>query len=380
MKAEKIRIILIPLLFLSALVFPFLNQKIQFIAPLPNYENRRPATKPALTFSNLKNYPTWYEAYYNDTFPLRWNLLRAFSIYQLSVFKKPPCPDLVIIGNDNWLFLKGDEFNTFTGESKFATSELKEITNELEYRRQYLEKRNCKFYVMIAPAKANIYPEKVPFEYFRTVDRSSGEVLNGYLKKNSKVNVVDVYPVLREHKKDFRVYYSNDNHWSRMAGFYASNQFIQQYRTYAPEVKPIDLKDYKIIERDTTKGNTVHYLGDFVEYHDVNYVFTGEKAKWGTPVGYVAPEKFPYKWGYEQVRDNETVSTPKLLIISDSFGEYILELLSERFGKSVKIWDNWEYKLNENIVESEKPDVMLLVIHEQNLKKLLVHPKRTGIK
>ena len=68
--------------------------------------------------------------------------------------------------------------------------------------------------------------------------------------------------------------------------------------------------------------------------------------------------------------------TPKLMIVSDSFGEYILELLSERFSKSVKIWDNWEYKLNEDIVEKEKPDVMLLVIHEQNLKNLLKHPKR----
>jgi len=379
MKAEKIRIILIPLLFLAVLVFPFVNEKLHLIKAAANYENRKLAAKPELSFAGIGDFPAKYESYYIDTFPLRWNLLRAFAKYQLTFFKKPPCPDLVIIGNDDWLFLKGDEFNTYTGDAKFTELELKQIKEELEYRKSYLEKRNCKFFVMIAPAKANIYSEKVPFEYFKMVDRSMGEVLNNYLKTNSSIDIVDMYPVLREHKKDFRVYYSNDNHWSRMAGFYASNQFIKQYKNYGSAISPLELKDYKIVERDSTKGNTVNYLGGIVVYHDVNYVFEGEKAKWGPITGYVAPEKFPYKWAYEQVRINETVSTPKLLIISDSFGEYMLELLSEKFSKSVKIWDNWEYKLNEDIVESEKPAVMLLVIHEQNLKKLLVHPPREPI-
>jgi hypothetical protein len=45
------------------------------------------------------------------------------------------------------------------------------------------------------------------------------------------------------------------------------------------------------------------------------------------------------------------------------------------FSESILIWDNWNYKLNEEIVKREKPDIILTLIIEANLEYILYkHP------
>ena len=80
---------------------------------------------------------------------------------------------------------------------------------------------------------------------------------------------------------------------------------------------------------------------------------------------------FPYCEIYEEVRVSNSKNKKKLLIISDSFGDFLFPLISENFTKTVKIFDNWEYKLNEKIVEIEKPNVVILLILESNLHYLI---------
>lgn len=374
MKFEKLRITLIPLVFLLILFFPFVNERLNLVRDIKSFENRKLAAKPTFDLKHLDPFPAAYEKFYNDTFSLRSRMVRAYSIYNLSVFKKSPVPDIVIIGNDGWLFLQGPEFDTYTGKNFLTQKELLDFKKELEYRQNYLAKRNCKFYFLIAPSKPNIYPEKVPFENLKMKEQSLGEELLSFLEKNSTVRAVNLYSTLKEKKKNYRTYYSLDNHWSIMGAFFSMSQFITQVRKDFPNVSPLSLEKYSITERDTTTGNTVRILGDLNYYHDVYYdlkLKEKPKASDGIKTGYVANKEFPYPWGYEEVKVIAGSEQPKILIISDSFGEYIFPLLSESFSKTVKIWDNWEYKLNEPIVESEKPDVCLLVIHEKNLRAIL---------
>ena len=45
--------------------------------------------------------------------------------------------------------------------------------------------------------------------------------------------------------------------------------------------------------------------------------------------------------------------------------------LAENFSVTEKIFDKWEYKLNESIVENEKPDVFLMIVLESNLRNII---------
>lgn len=377
MRFERFRIVLVAAMFISILAFLLLNNQFHFIKDNKNFENRKLASMPPVDINYLDPFPASYQTYYNDWFSLRFRMVKAFNVYNNIIFKKSPCPNLVTIGNDGWLFLAGEEFNTYGGRDPLTVQELSDFKKELDYRNNYLAKRNCKFYVLIAPAKPNIYPEKVPFELARKKAGSNGEQLLAYLKQHSSVATVDVYSVLKEHKKNYQVYYALDNHWTQMGAFYASNRFLEQAAADFPVLKRLQLEDYTITKSDITTGNTVKILAaDMDLYHDVNYTINSKQKSnvlKGKRQNYKAPEKFPYPWIYEEVSETRDTTRPKLLIISDSFGEYPFTLLSPEFKKTVKIWDNWEYKLNEPIVENEKPDLVLLIIHEKNLRYLLKH-------
>ncbi len=380
MKYQNLRITLISIVFLGLAFFPLINKKLGIIPDIKNFENRKMASEPLLSVTRIDSFPRYYEKYYNDTFTLRARMVKTFNFLNFFVFDKLPASDFVIIGKDGWLFLAGEEFDAYTGKNNFTEKQLSDFKEELEYREKFLEERGCKFYFMITPAKATIYPEKVPFEQLRRTERSMGEELLAYLQKNSSVNTVDLYKVLRENKKKYPTYYATDNHWTRPGAFYSANQFLGQLQQNFPEIQQMSLNDFVINLKDTTEGNTAKILGNPDLFPDTSYHLSRKKTQsvYGKKAGYVANKSFSYAYMYEEVKEIKNSKKPRLLIISDSFGTDLFPLLSENFSKTVKIWDNWEYKLNEEIVENEKPDVFLLLIHEKNLRSLMKHRSGPG--
>ena len=98
---------------------------------------------------------------------------------------------------------------------------------------------------------------------------------------------------------------------------------------------------------------------------------------------YPCIDGFPYCFEYEMHNHSKNPSDstkPKLLIISDSFGGAFYPIASEYFRETTKIFDSWQYKLNEPIVENEKPDVMILIMLESNIRNLLRHTSCPDIK
>ena len=88
-------------------------------------------------------------------------------------------------------------------------------------------------------------------------------------------------------------------------------------------------------------------------------------------MGYPVVKGFPYPWEFEMVRERKDTTMPKLLLISDSFAGNLFPYISEPFSRSVKIFDSWQYKLNEEIVIAEKPDVVVLIVQESNIRNML---------
>lgn len=372
MKFRRLRTAIINTVFLCLLFFPLVNKNLLFIADIKNFENRKKATQPLLASTPLDSFPHRYEKYYNDTFPLRSRALRQYNYFKYFFLDIPPNSYYVIIGKDDWLFLPGEEFDGYSGKINFTRDELASVKEELEYRQNYLKERGCKFYLMIAPSKACIYPERVS-EKQRANQASIGEKLLTYLEKNSSVNTVNLYQALRENKKYYRVYYATDNHWTRPGAFIGANQFLQQVHNDYEQVEPMKLSDFDISSIDTFDGNTSSIIGIPEYFPDINYRLSPKKALShpAEKAGYVADKSFPYPFMYEEVRKIEGTNKPRLLIISDSFGNFLFPLLSENFSKTVKVWDNWKYELHEDIVEKEKPNIVLLLIHEKNIRSLL---------
>lgn len=372
MKHTQYRAAIISIAFIGVIGMMFLNNVFEFLPDSKNTENRAMATKPNLDFKHLDQYPAQYEAYYNDTFALRSRLSKLYNYVQLRIFHQSPIPEQVIIGNNEWFFSSGAEMESYQGINRFTSAELSDLKQEFEYRKQYLAARNCKFYVVVAPIKATIYPEFMPSNYFRGNDTTWGEQLVNYLQKNSSVNVINLYTAIRNLKHKNLLYYRNDNHWNPLCAMYVTNAILNRLHTDFPNVTPLNESDFKVTTTTQEYGNLTNMLSDDTKFIDTVLHASPLKELKSKPVdkvGYPTIEDFPAN-EFETNRETADTTLPRLLFITDSFGNEVFPFISEKFSRTVHIFDAWQYKLNENIVEAEKPSVVILLMLEVHVRNI----------
>jgi len=382
MQQGILRIYSITTVFLLLIAFPIINAQFHLIKDIESSENRKMTDRPEFDFSALDEYPGLFEKSYNDNFTIRAIMVKYFNKLNIDFFKKSPLPDQIIIGEDKWLFMGGDELDAFRGKHRFEPVELESIRLELEYRKDYLKKRGCEFYFLIAPNKMSIYAEKAPNSIFRLSDNSWGEQLISYLNSSSSVKPVNVFDELRFRKNKETMYYMLDNHWNQTGAFYATNVLLKTIGKDFPEVHTETLTDYELKKFPVPYGNIVSMLSNEGTYSDTIHRYLkmpSFKAHESKRVGYPVEEGFSYTKEYENVREISSSTLPKALIISDSFGMFVYPFFSEEFSRTVKIFDAWRFKLNENIVNVEKPDVYVLIVLESNLRNLLKNQSRKNI-
>jgi len=371
----KFRIIIISIFFIGLISFPSINNTLKLVKDAKNSENRKMASKPIFDLNSVELFPSLYEKFYNDNFSLRSIMVRFYNLINLNFYEKSVISE-VIIGKKNWLFMN-NENDAYKGKNQLNKSELEAFKKEFEYRKDYLNSRGCKFYVLIAPVKASIYSEYMPSNMFKIVRQSWGEQLTEYLNENSEVKPINVYNVLRKNKNNGLLYYMLDNHWNQLGAFCAANEVLNQLQVDFSELSPMPLKNFNITKAETTDGNIVKMLATNETFKDTVYKLVpklGFKAIDVPKVGYPIVAGFAYQ--YEQNKEIKKAKKPKLLVISDSFGINIFPFLAENFSRSVKIFDAWQYKLNEDIVEAEKPNVVLLIVLESKIRLLLKYQSR----
>jgi alginate O-acetyltransferase complex protein AlgJ len=379
MKYQKWRTYGIFSVFVLILSFPFINTVFKLIKDAESFENRQLTFPPSYDSILTDPFPAKFEQYYNDHFSLRNLMIKGYSFYNIILFKKSPLPDRVIIGDNGWLFTAFEDFESFQGKNRFTPEELEAFKLELEYRQKYLNERGCKFYFMIAPGKPSIYPEKIGHEYYRLNTQTWGEQLIEYLTKNSTINTINVFETFRQKKPEHDLYYKLDSHWNSIGGFYAANEVFNKLKIDFPAIESLTLSDFNIRVADECGGDINAMLGNLSIFSEPCVAVDPKKpykAIEGASGKYPLPESFPYPEMFEVNREIKNSKKPKLLMITDSYGEYIFPFLAENFSRSVKIWDGWRYELNENIVEGEKPDVFLLMINEPKLRWVLSHQSR----
>ncbi|MEI7594612.1 MAG: hypothetical protein WCK02_02610 [Bacteroidota bacterium] len=334
--------------------------------------------EPLFDTTNINVYPLAYEEFYNDNFPLRSRYIKLFNSFNLNILDKSPVPDQVIIGKEGWLYFANEELDIYKGKNRFSEKELEEFRLELDYRTNYLEKLGIKYYFMVAPSKSTIYPEYMPVSVVQENKESWGEQLINYLNKKSVVKTINVYTTLRANSKKENLYYKIDNHWNMLGGFYGANEIIRVMKKDFPQLSTHKLSEYSIKKEQIKEGNLSKMFSGSGNFRDVRCFFTPKKGRKAVEVAkkYPVIKNFSMINDYEKTMEIKDSHKPKILIITDSFGAHAYEFLSEEFSRSVKIFDAWNYMLNEDIVLKEKPDIVLLISFEPRLRYLLKNQSR----
>ncbi|MBK9453408.1 MAG: hypothetical protein IPN95_29295 [Bacteroidetes bacterium] len=383
MTHTKFRTALIAIVFLAMIFFPMVNENLRLVKDIESAENRALAEKPVFDVSLLDPFPRKYEAYYNDHFSLRFQLVDFYSQLQFRFFKVSPIPELALLGKEDWFFFAGDEQDSYLGNHRITPAELDSFRLELEYRREFIRQQGGEMYFFVAPVKNNIYTEYQPSTAYPLFPDCWGEQILNHLAQKSTIKTINVYDTLRAWRKDQLLYFKRDNHWTPYGAFLAANVVLNRIHQDFPAVVANRPEDFRFQPSKKVVGNVAAMFGIKNLMIDTVVAFVpkaGFKANDAAKVPYEPLEGFSYPWDYEQVKETGDTSKPKMVLICDSFGHNIFPHLAEQFGRSVKIFDAWQYMLNPEIIINEKPDVVIFMPMEANLRHLLDNQARLGDK
>lgn len=338
-------------------------------------ENRTFTDSVHISIHNLDNAPPQLNNYVNDNFAFRSPLLDLFHYIKFYVFKISPNPEKTIIGSDGWYFLAEKEKKIYEGKLDLDSIQLRRFEEIWTYRLHYLDSMNIKCYWLISPMKHYIYEEHLPMQ-IRKPDRSKRTfILKKHLNNKFPGLVIDPSGEFLSQKENDKLYYQLDNHWNHKAGYYASELLMSRIRKDFPDAKLDEITNYPWVDSTFSQGIHLNVIGiESLNERDSFPVLAEERSK--LVYGYIfpVPDGFPYPWEFEKRYVNEFSSNDiKVVVIRDSFGASMIPFIKEPFMETLFIFDAWQYKLNKEIIERVKPDIVIYQSLETNHESFLEH-------
>jgi hypothetical protein len=355
---------LIIALFAVMLLAPFVTQMIG-VPSGDNSENRVLAPFPNLnSLRELKLLPKMSESYVNDRFGLRQQLVHLNSLlhYQIGVSSSRD----VVIGENGWLFYTADKLmEQHTGTDVFSAQELENWVRQMEADRDWLAKRNIAFYIIVAPDKNTIYPEKLLPDYPRGAVTRIDQLAERM--KGSDLEFIDPREEMFRVKATGEMLYTpGDTHWSERGAFVAYRMLMERIARRYPAAVPLTLDDYKIEYGAPTASDLLVLL---TLERDLSY--NVERMRMGWKSHQTAPQTTTFRpgWGW-RVTENKTDlrDRPRLLVFGDSFTDYVLGpyMLYETFRDPVWTGHNGG-TFNFNLIDEFKPDIVVVQFAERYL-------------
>lgn len=373
-KTEKILNLLTIVIFAGIIFLPLFNTFFKIIPEYKSNENREKAKKPIFAVGHITDFSSQFDDYYTDNFSLRENIIKNLHKFEYYFFNISPSPERVVVGKQGWFYAKKSESN-YKGTNLFEPYELNQIKVDLLARTQWCENRGIKYYVAVIPNKMNVYPEYLPSNIIKLSQKSRyDQILE--LAKTPGLNIIDTRENILKHKNDGPILYQKtDDHWNELGAFYGYEKIMNVISNDFVNLHPYKLDSFEVSTK-IIKGSIAN-LVNLADENPENFLFLNPKftsfAKNGQKHGYSVPAGIS-QWDYEMVVNNEKAPDIKCLIIRDSFTLLLKKFFQEHFRKMVLIHDNWKYRLREDIIEIEKPDIVINIILETELHKLFENP------
>ena len=364
-RAQRINAWAIILLFSFLVLLPFLAQIAGFGAM--SGENRTLAEFPKIRkLKEIKDLTRKMDAYVNDRFGLRRQLVHLNSLirYNLGVSSTKE----VVIGEDGWLFYTADFLmEQHTGANVFSPEELEQWVGTMQAVRDCLAKRDIPFYIVVAPDKSTMYPEKLP-DYPRPPSATTRFDQVVERLKQTDIEFVDPREDLFKVKAEgVPIYHGGDTHWTKQGAFVAYRLLMERLKARFPDVVPVTLDDFAIGPPQSAASDLVGLLaldGD-LDYKVETLERKTPSHHTGEPVkGIMRPG-----WGWPLVEThNDLADKPRLLVFGDSFTSYVLgpDFLYETFRDPVFTHNNGG-TLNFNLVDEFEPDLVMMQMADRYL-------------
>jgi alginate O-acetyltransferase complex protein AlgJ len=328
-------------------------------------ENRVLAEAPRFTVKQIKNFSKAADAYVNDRFGLRQQLVQMNSRlrYRLGVSSNKD----VVIGRGGWLFYTDHKLmEQHTGANVFTPAELENWVARMEAARDWLARRGVSFYVMIVPDKNSVYPENLPQYPRRPGTVTRFDQLAERLGRSSLDFIDPRAALVRAKAAGAEIYIPGDTHWTERGAFIAYDLLMDRVRVRYHGIQPLTLDGFKSSHGAPMASDLARLLGLEGELaYTVERLTPLEASRQVKPMTVTNRPGWP--WALNEI-DNDLEDRPRLLVYGDSFTSYVLgpHFLYETFRDPVYT-NHHGGTLNLALVDEFKPDIVVMQMAERYL-------------
>ena len=204
------------------------------------------------------------------------------------------------------------------------------------------EARCIAYIFVVVPDKHTVYAEHMPAWVNRIEPRTRLDQLSARVADVPRLAFIDLRQALISAKAVHQVYYQHDTHWNDFGAFAGYREIMRYTRVFFPEA-PVIASDQIAFESRTMEGDLARmlHLADLMPDEAYNARFSAH-------------------------RPGRTENL-RLLIVGDSFAEALIPYFSWSFGKVVRAIRGGYGDLPEQIIEEEKPDVVVIEMAERYL-------------
>lgn len=321
-------------------------------------ELREPQNFPGFPASvrDAYRWPKNFDQFAVDRFPFRsaWIGWLSAKLYGMGISASPE----VILGKDDWLFLKRDtdELRKARGITRFSTdADLNRWIEGFNARKNLLHSQGVPMFFFAVPSKASVYPDKLP-SWAQPVADSLTKQISDALDSRSIGGFYRLHPVLAEGAAHTQVFYRTDTHWNDEGCFLGYQEIMKQL----PVGHVMKREDF-VVQGEWKVRDLSRLLG-LTENAELSEVWAPAHSVVASyPTQDVRERYVLNPWKTRTSRSGQG----KVLFFVDSFANnYLFKFLVESFNECMFV----HYRKGFGdlaLVRQEKPDAVVFIVTER---------------
>ncbi len=338
-----------------------------------NYRPLKQLPEVPTNWREVQSYTVAVDAYLYDHFGLRERYLKTANRIRYYLFNEL-MSNQITVGEDGFIFYNshasdrpGQMFYESCNQARFAASYIQEIERGFASYLSYLHDKQLQAHVAIIPIKARVYPEKLPPLERQWCAKDDDHWIDALVAGLNQVREKVYHPLalMRALKKDIQVYLPIYFHWHGETPRVIAQHMMKTLwglDAQRHSVEPQQVKE--------TSDLRAHLIGLKFRNESVKYDYEqdGVVACSGSAcVPGLAQffEQAPLAYTYlSPVQDG-----PVLLVVADSFGQYITPHFIRGFARVVQV-DASHMKADqvwafyEHVLTTVQPTHVLNLLHE----------------
>ncbi len=329
-------------------------------------KNKKEVAFPKLDFPHVDQFRVHFDKYYKESFGGKNSLVKLNTSIQYHILQSSPLPESVVLGEEGWFFLGnkyGNIINENIGLETFSKKDLDKIGANIQNSKEYLEQYGIKYYVCVAPNKHAVYNSFLP-SYLRNRSTTKLEQLKHYLE-TKEFELIDLKDYFHQYDS-LRLFHKTNTHWNDIGAFLGYKRLLSSIQKDFDGLKSFELDDFHIDTLIKQREDLTNMIKiDIEEEHIVlkpkeRFQSIELEKQLTVPDNYFRhPDNYEYRY--------KGIGNLKVLVFRDSFSTGMIQFLKEYFGEIIFVW---HHDFNKEIIEAEKPDIVIHEFIERDIDKL----------